>query len=180
MLHAKGLQMAVATAAIVNGGTVYQPQLAWSTIDPETGTETLLNHKVLYKDFVSAANLQVVREGMRQTVLSGSAQPLNKLKVTSAGKTGTAEFGNQGLTHAWYTGFAPYDNPQIVFSIMIEAGGDSFTSSEPVAEEILRGYFNEPLAPGQSLYSSTGVTAAERSATSKTPSTNSPLRRRAL
>jgi penicillin-binding protein 2 len=147
------LQMAASTAAVVNGGTLYQPQLAWSTIDPITGKETLLPHTILNKNFISAANMQVVREGMRDTVTMGSAQPLKTLTVTSAGKTGTAEFGTQNLTHAWYTGFAPYDNPKIVFSILIEAGGDSFYSSEPVAEEILRNYFNDPLAPGQQLNS---------------------------
>jgi cell division protein FtsI/penicillin-binding protein 2 len=90
---------------------------------------------------------------MRQAVLSGSAQPLRSLKVTSAGKTGTAQFGNQGLTHAWFTGFAPYDNPEYVYAILVEGGGESYWSSVPVAEEILRGIFNEPLEPGQKLFS---------------------------
>lgn len=152
------LQMALATAAIANGGTLWQPTLAWSFVDPKTGKESFVAHKVLRDNFISAQNLQTVREGMRQTVLAGSARPLNTLKVTSAGKTGTAEFGpNNSQQHAWYTGFAPYDNPQIAFAITIEGGGESFYSSEPVAEEILRGYFNEPLAPGQKLSSDTNV-----------------------
>jgi penicillin-binding protein 2 len=155
------LQMAVSTAAVVNGGTVWQPKIAWSELDPLTGHETLLPHTVLKKDFISTQNLQVVREGMRQTVQTGSAHPLNTLKVTSAGKTGTAEFGNKGLTHAWYTGFAPYENPEIVFSILIEGGGDSYYSSVPVAEEILRNYFHDPLAPGQKLNSEPDLTNSE-------------------
>src|SRR6185295_16122437 len=102
-----------ATASIVNGGTLYSPRVAWSELDPATGKETLLPHPVLRSNFVPAEDLQVVREGMRQTVLSGSARPLNTRKVSSAGKTGTAEFEHNGkiLTHAWYTGFAPYDHP---------------------------------------------------------------------
>lgn len=155
------LQMATSTAAVANGGTVWQPQLGWSLTDPNTGKETLLPHKSTNNQFISSQNIEVVREGMRQTVLTGSARPLNTLKVTSAGKTGTAEFGTNNQTHAWYTGFAPYDNPQIVFSIMIEAGGESFYSSVPVAEEILRGYFNEPLAPGQKLSADTGIGLSE-------------------
>lgn len=151
------LQMANATAAIANGGTLWQPQLAESTLDPVTGKETPLPAKVADNDFISADNMQIVREGMRDTVLSGSARPLNKLVVTSAGKTGTAQFGTQGLTHAWYTGFAPYDHPTLAFAILIEGGGESFYSSVPVAEEILRGAFNEPLQPGQQLFSSTQV-----------------------
>jgi penicillin-binding protein 2 len=152
------LQMANATAAIANGGTVWKPQIGWSLTDPSTGKETLLPHTVLQSNFISPANIQTVKEGMRMAVQTGSAHPLNTLKVTSAGKTGTAEFGTKNQTHAWYTGFAPYENPQIAFSIMIEAGGESFDASVPVAEEILRGYFNEPLAPGQKLSSEPNIT----------------------
>lgn len=147
------LQMAVSTAVVANGGTLYKPTLAWSTTDITTNQETFVEHPAVRSGFISSKNMQTVREGMRQTVETGSARPLNTLKVTSAGKTGTAEFGDKGMTHAWYTGFAPYDNPQIVFSIMIEGGGDSFYSSIPVAEEILRNYFNDPLQPGQKLNS---------------------------
>lgn len=147
------LQMAVATAAVANGGTVWQPSVAEATIDPVTNKVTPIPKKVLAKDFVSPENWKVVQEGMRQTVVSGSAQPLKTLTVASAGKTGTAEFGNKGLTHAWYTGYAPYDKPQLAFAILIEAGGDSFYSSIPVAEEILRNYFGDPLKPGQRLNS---------------------------
>lgn len=147
------LQMATATAAIANGGTVYSPKLIYSTTDSENNSETVLPPQILNQNFVSPENIQVVREGMRQAVVSGSARLLNQLTVQSAGKTGTAQFGNQGLTHAWYTGFAPYDNPEIAFAIVIEGGGESFYSSVPVAEEILRAAFNQPLEPGQALFS---------------------------
>jgi penicillin-binding protein 2 len=146
------LQMALGTAAIANGGTVWEPRLVHSFLHPETNEEERLTPKASKTGIISAANLQVVREGMRQAVLSGSAQPLKNLKVTSAGKTGTAQFGNQGLTHAWFTGFAPYENPEYAYAILVEGGGESYWSSVPVAEEILRGIFNEPLAPGQKLF----------------------------
>lgn len=154
-LLATPLQMALTSATIANGGTLWHPSLAWSTVNPVTGEETVLPHEPAAQNIISASNLQIVREGMRQTVESGSARPLNGLKVTSAGKTGTAQFGNQGLLHAWYVGFAPYDHPQYAFAILIEGGGESFYSSVPVAEEILRGAFNEPLAPGQKLNANT-------------------------
>jgi cell division protein FtsI/penicillin-binding protein 2 len=151
--------MATSISTVANGGTLWQPFLGQSLIDPVTNQETALPHPSIRQGFISAANLQVVREGMRMTVESGSARPLNLLKVQSAGKTGTAQFGNQGLTHAWYVGYAPYDHPHIAFAILIEGGGESFYSSVPVAEEILRGYFNEPLAEGQDLFSNTQVPA---------------------
>ena len=99
-------------------------------------------------------DLEVVREGMHETTSPiGSAHKLGLLATSSAGKTGTAQFGSQGQTHAWYTGFVPYDKPQYVFSILIEGGGESYDASVPVAEEIIRSLYNEPLAPGQSLLS---------------------------
>ena len=152
------LQMAAAAAAIANGGTLWKPHLGQSLIDPVTGQSTPLPVQALNSHWVSPANVQVVREGMLMTTQSGSARPLGKLHVVTAGKTGTAEFGNQGLTHAWYTGFAPYDHPTLAFAILVEAGGESFDSSEPVAEEILRGAFNEPLLPGQQLNSEPSIT----------------------
>jgi penicillin-binding protein 2 len=153
------LQMALSVSAIANGGTLWKPSIAWSTVNPITGVETELPHSAIASNFISSDNLQTVREGMRETVLSGSGRPLNQLQVTSAGKTGTAQVGTQGQLNAWYTGFAPYDHPTLAFAILIEGGGESFYSSVPVAEEILRGAFNEPLQPGQKLFANTDVPA---------------------
>jgi penicillin-binding protein 2 len=153
------LQMAVGTAAIANGGTTYSPHLADSYIAAD-GSSTKLPVQILNQGFLSASTIKTIQDGMRQTVVSGSGRPLSTLSVTSAGKTGTAQFGpNNSQTHAWYTGYAPAENPQIAYAIMIEGGGESFYSSVPVAEEILRGYFNEPLLPGQKLSANTEVPA---------------------
>jgi penicillin-binding protein 2 len=152
-LLATPLQMALGTAAIANGGTVWTPRLAEALVNPLTNERTPLSVPAARSGFIDAYSLQVVREGMRQAVTEGSARLLNGLKVQAAGKTGTAQYGTSGRTHAWFTGFAPYDDPEIAFAIVIEGGGESFYSSVPVAEAILRAYFNEPLEPGQSLLS---------------------------
>ncbi len=151
------LQMALSVASIANGGTLWKPTIASATINPTTGKETDIIKTPVATNFIDPGNLQIVREGMRQTVVSGSGHPLNNLQVTSAGKTGTAQVGTNGQLNAWYTGFAPYDHPTLAFAILIEGGGESFYSSVPVAEEILRGAFNEPLQPGQQLFANTEV-----------------------
>jgi len=46
---------------------------------------------------------------MRQAVIDGSAVSLSSLSIDVAGKTGTAQFGNKGETHAWFIGYAPYE-----------------------------------------------------------------------
>jgi penicillin-binding protein 2 len=151
------LQMAAATAAIANGGTLYQPQLGWSLTDPATGKEELLPHKVLNAHWISPANIQTVQQGMQMTSQpGGTAQVLTNLGVSFAGKTGTAQFGTDNLTHSWFIGYAPAQNPTIAFAVLIEGDGDvteATEGSEPVVEEILRGIFNLPLQAGQPLLS---------------------------
>ena len=72
-----------------------------------------------------------------------------------AGKTGTAEFyrdwNKDGLpdrdekgnlpTHAWFTAFAPYVDPEIVVTVFVANGGEGSTAAAPVAAEVLKTYF---------------------------------------
>ena len=88
----------------------------------------------------SLATLKIVQEGMRQTVLAGTAKALQSLPITSAGKTGTSQFdgANPDRTHAWFTAYAPYENPQIVMTVLIEAGGEGNAVAEPVVKDALK------------------------------------------
>ena len=88
-------------------------------------------------------SLATVRRGMRETVLSGSARYLGTAGISSAGKTGTAEWRDGKLPHAWFTGFAPYENPEIVITVMIEEGGEGSSSAVPVARDFLEWYFKK-------------------------------------
>jgi penicillin-binding protein 2 len=81
---------------------------------------------------------------MRQAVTAGSsAQGLLGLPVTAAAKTGTAQFGSEGKTHAWITTFAPYEKPQIVITVLLEAGGEGSSAALPVAKAGLENYFSQ-------------------------------------
>jgi cell division protein FtsI/penicillin-binding protein 2 len=85
--------------------------------------------------------MNVVREGMRQTVMDGTAQPLKDLQVEVAGKTGTAQFGTGDQTHGWFVSFAPYDDPQIAMAVLVEGGGEGFTNAVPVTKDVYQWYF---------------------------------------
>lgn len=66
--------------------------------------------------------------------------------INIAGKTGTAEFGlpdNIGAadSHAWFTAYAPIEDPEIAVAVIIEAGGEGSTYAVPVADAVLRAYF---------------------------------------
>ncbi len=129
------IQMAVAYAALLNNGELVKPRLL-DTIFLASGeqikTSKELNGQVKLEPSVLAA----VKQGMRQTVLSGSARSLGNLPIAVAGKTGTAQTGPQTATHAWFVGYAPFDNPDIVVVVIIENGGEGSQAATPVAREI--------------------------------------------
>ncbi|NQV00869.1 MAG: penicillin-binding protein 2 [Parcubacteria group bacterium] len=135
------LQMAMAIASIANNGILYKPQIVDKIIDLDKNVLEDMPTQVIKENFIQLQNIKVVQEGMRQAVLSGSARSLSDLSVEVAGKTGTAQFGTKGETHAWFVGFAPYDNPEIVLVILIEGGGGGDESAVPVAKEVFKWYF---------------------------------------
>ena len=90
---------------------------------------------------ISNKNINAVREGMRQAVVRGSAQSLSGILRPVAGKTGTAQFGSDGKSHAWFIGFAPFNNPNLAIVVLIEGGGEGSSAAVPVAKEVLEWYF---------------------------------------
>jgi len=139
------LQIANYTAAVANGGTLYMPQIVDKIVDSEGNLVMDIESKIIREDFIDAENLEWVQKGMRENVISGSGLSLSVLEVESAGKTGTAQYAGNKKSHAWYTVYAPYENPEIVMAIMIEGGGEGHYASVPIAKEILSWYFGERL-----------------------------------
>jgi cell division protein FtsI/penicillin-binding protein 2 len=60
-----------------------------------------------------------------------------------AGKTGTAQWSSKGNYHAWFTGFAPFADSELVITILIEEGGEGSDTAVPIAREFLTWYFGE-------------------------------------
>lgn len=135
------LQVANFTATVANGGKLLEPHLVSALLDSNNNVVRNVEPKIIRENFIDAANLQIVREGMRQTVMAGSARSLQIVPVAVAGKTGTAQWSSKKAPHAWFTGFAPYDNPQIVITVMVEEGREGSSVSVPIAKEILQWYF---------------------------------------
>ncbi|HEX8974479.1 MAG TPA: penicillin-binding protein 2 [Patescibacteria group bacterium] len=135
------LQLANYIASVANGGTLFRPHLI-SQIKNSDGSVTNVQPEIIRNNFISSDVIQVVREGMRQTVVGGTAQPLKTLPVDVAGKTGTAQFGvGASQTHGWFVSFAPYDNPVIAMAVLVEGGGEGFTNAVPVTKETYQWYF---------------------------------------
>ncbi len=136
------LQVADYTAVFANGGSLYRPHFIRQVLNSQDQLIGEVESKPIKSGFISAKNIEIVREGMRQTVTAGSAQSLQSVPVAVAGKTGTAQWSTTKPTHAWFTGFAPYDKPQIVITILIESGGEGSATAVPIANEVLTWYFN--------------------------------------
>lgn len=135
------LQVANYTAMIANGGVNYQPHIV-NYITNQQG-EIIHDNFITQRSeqVVSADTLSVVRGGMREAVISGSARMLQSLSTSVAGKTGTAQFGNEDRTHSWFTCFAPYETPEIVLTVIVEEGGEGNEAALPLSKTILSRYF---------------------------------------
>lgn len=151
------LQVVNSTAAIANGGTLYRPQLVREIIDSEGKVIQAFAPDVIRQIPISEENLDIVRQGMRAVVAGAGATAwnLDVPGVAVAGKTGTAEFfidrNKNGIpdrdsegnlpTHAWFTAFAPYENPEIALVVFLFGGGEGSAAAVPVAGDILNYYF---------------------------------------
>jgi len=137
------LQIARLAAAIANGGSILKPQVL-----------AHIPAEVLHQVKVKPEHLQMIRSAMRDVVLSnkGTAhRALNKAVWTSAGKTGTAQViklsKNKSIDkdilrhhkdHAWFMGYAPYENPQIAIAVFVEHGGHGGSDAAPVAAAVIQ------------------------------------------
>lgn len=131
------LQVAQFTSVFANGGTMLQPHVVLESEITHEGERKRVQPVIQTDRVVSPNTVELIREGMRQAVTDGSAVRLNSLPITSAGKTGTAELGGTKKPHAWFTGFAPYENPEIVITVLIEEG-DGSNNAMPVVYDILQ------------------------------------------
>lgn len=138
------LQLINSVVTIANGGQLLKPQLVSEIKDPYGRLVKKYDKEIVVDRVASEENINIVREGMRQTVASstGSGRNLSDLPVPVAAKTGTAQFGSGDKTHAWFVSFAPYDNPQIALLVLVEDGGEGYASAEPIAKDILQYYFS--------------------------------------
>lgn len=143
------IQVANATNAIANGGTLYRPFVVKEVRDGDGNVLRSVKPEVLRSVGVEDRHLAVLREGMEAGFTIGKL--LTDFKIPGlrvAAKTGTGEFfgprdekGNWP-THGWFTGFAPADDPEISVTVFVERGTGS-TDAAPIAMNIIRSYFYE-------------------------------------
>lgn len=128
------IQILAITSFIAADGILYQPQLVLTNFKPKT----------LVSNIISFDKINLVKEGLKLVPKNGgTAWPFFTFPIPTVGKTGTAEYGDpKNKTHAWYTSYAPADDPKIALTVLVEGGGEGSNVSAPVAKEFYRWYFS--------------------------------------
>ncbi|MDO8570177.1 MAG: penicillin-binding protein 2 [Candidatus Daviesbacteria bacterium] len=142
-LLATPLQVLAQTAYIASGGKLIQPHLVTQITTTSGDLIKQFNPDPIVKDIFKKEDLEVVKNGLELVPkIGGTAWPFFNFSISTAGKTGTSEFGVQNKTHAWYTTYAPVDDPRITITVLVEGGGEGSTVAAPIAKEIYTWYFN--------------------------------------
>ena len=120
-VQATPLQMAMVSAGIANGGTVMRPYLVDAVLTPELDVLPKTDPEEL-SQAVEAETAEVLKDLMVATVDDGTAAVAQIPGIAVAGKTGTAQSGQDDVApYAWFTSFAPADNPEVAVAVMIES-----------------------------------------------------------
>ena len=156
------LQMALAYAAIANGGKLWLPQIVERVESPDGKVVEEFPPRVRRDVAVSAESLAIIRSGLCGVVADpkGTAYRARSHRVEVAGKTGTAQVYRGGrigkddpplpyerVDHAWFAGYAPAAKPRIAFAVLVEHGGHGGSVAAPVAMEIIDNYFESVVPP---------------------------------
>lgn len=132
------LQMAYFAMTLANEGRTFKPRVRRGYMNPITFKEEYPEPDSVFIPGIHPSSYAAVKRGMFMVVNSptGTARSAQVPGVISAGKTGTAE-NPHGETHAWFIGFAPFENPQIAYCIFLENGGGGGANAAPFARKIL-------------------------------------------
>ncbi len=148
-LQTNPLQMAVAYAALGNGGKIVTPHLGLEIEDAAGRVLKEFDPPIRRQIHIDPAYRSAILEGLHEAAQTpgGTSDPVfGNFPIPVAGKTGTAERGTEHADQSWYCILAPYPNPRIVTCVTIEEGGFGAQAAAPAAHTILEAYFHNQLA----------------------------------
>lgn len=153
------IQMANLAALVANRGVQYRPHMVRAMRDPITQKDEYVKPEVIHTIKAEDWFWDMVQNGLCNVIERGTAQKAKIDGITWGGKTGSAEHGrkNDSLTHSWFVGFAPRQNPKIAICIIAEAVGHGGDFAAPIAGDIVRHYLvTEPKALANASASAAG------------------------
>jgi penicillin-binding protein 2 len=144
------LQMAVVMSTVANGGYRYRPYLVSKITTQNGDTIKAFGPEVKGRVQISEKTLALIRAGLKDVASpEGTAgYVFTGFPISIAGKTGTAE-NPHGDDHGWFVAYAPYEDPRVVISVVVEQGGFGSDAAAPIARKILEAAFNLNQKPGE-------------------------------
>lgn len=134
------LHMNMITCAIANDGILMKPYLI-DHVENDNGSVIKQFSDDAYGRLMTDNEAEKLTQLMAEVVESGTATRLKGSGYTAAGKTGSAEYNSVKTdSHAWFTGFAPVEDPQICVTIIIEGAGSGGDYAVPIAKRIFNAY----------------------------------------
>ncbi len=136
------IQISTGICAIANRGTLYHPQVAQKIVSPDNQTVKTFEPVAYGEIEASTKTWETVHEAMYEVVnrpYQGTGRRVKDEEFVLAGKTGTAQVPGD-KTHAWFVCYGPFENPQIVITILIEHGGHGGEHASPLAKQLLDVY----------------------------------------
>lgn len=132
---------AMITAAIANGGILMKPYLL-ERVESAAGEEVKRFLPESAGSLMTADEADALSGLMRLVVTEGTGSAVRTDAYSVAGKTGSAEFETGRETHAWFTGFAPAENPRLAVTVVVEEAGSGGQVAAPIARSIFDRYFS--------------------------------------
>lgn len=150
-LAATPLQMACVAALVANNGVSYKPHLVRAKIRPgENPKPTVEIPRVLAKVDLPLNFWNTLKTGMLHVMESGTGRGIPPIpNVRWGGKTGSAEHAKASLTHSWFVGIAPIDDPKIVIAVVVEAAGHGSKVAAPIARNVVAKYLEPKTKPNR-------------------------------
>ena len=136
------MQMALVVSTVANGGTMMEPMLVKEILSSKGKSIEKLQPKQLGQ-VMTKNNSDIMKGLMKEVVSQGTGTSAALSDVVVSGKTGTADHDDpskQEAPHAWFTGFAPYDDPQIAIAVIVEEGGQGGVKAAEITRELVRTY----------------------------------------
>lgn len=127
-------------SAIANNGTVMKPYMI-DYVKSAAGEVVTTFSSESQGKFMTTSEAQTLASMMRKVVTEGTGSALLTDSYSVAGKTGSAEWSTDKETHAWFVGYAPYEDPQIAISVVVEEGGAGGKVAAPIARKVFDAYF---------------------------------------
>ena len=145
-MQATPLQIVNVASTVINGGTLWRPQIVREIRDPHGSVVKSFPPSAIRQVPVTQSALEAVRAGMaRVTGPGGTAAGLGIDGLPFSGKTGTAETaGGNGPNTTWFVAWAPSDHPKVALAVFVDrSGGYGAQVAAPIARDIFVRYFKK-------------------------------------